>query len=353
MTILTLYILRTIAAPTFLVTLALMAITSIMALVDELAIAETYDYGAGIALQFVLLSLPNSIYQLSPTIMLIGSLLGLGVLASSSELIVMRASGISLMRLGFAAAISGAVFAVLAFIMGDLLVPKSHKIAFDLRSESRYGGTRVGEGGAWFREDNRYIFIEEIFSSEQLGKVHIYGFNDRYHLTGALAAERAMFKDQRWQLEAVRMSTLENEEVDISLYPKMDWQVTVSPEILQLSIVRADSLTTAGLWRYAEYLSSNNLDASEYWTELWRKLAMPITIIVMSLIAVPFVSGSRRSGGAGQRLFVGILLGIGFFLLNEIVGSSGQVYGLAPYVTTLLPTVIVLVAAVAWLKRFS
>lgn len=353
MKILDLYILRSIAAPTLLVALALVSISSIMALVSELETAERVGYSAGIALQFVMLGLPDSLYQLAPTIMLIGSLLGLGSLASSSELIVMRAAGFSLMRLGIAAAITGTVFSALVFFMGDWLVPRSHKVAFDLRSESRYGGIRFGTGGAWFREDNRYIFIEEIFSTERLGKVHIYGFDDQYRLTGALAAERARFDNERWQLEAVRMSTMENEEVDVAVYPQMDWLVTVSPEILRLSVVRTESLTTLGLWNYANYLSDNNLDASEYWTALWRKLAMPFTIIVMSLVAVPFVSGSRRSGGAGQRLFVGILLGMGFFLLNEIVGSSGQVYGLAPYVTALFPTVAALLIALIWLRRFS
>jgi len=351
--ILSLYILRSIAAPTLLVAFALLAVSSIMELVDELQTAERGGYGAGVALQFVALKLPNSIYELSPTIMLIGALLGLGALASSSELIVMRAAGMSQLRLAMAAALSGLMFAVAVFAMGDWLVPKTHQMSFDLRSEARYGGTRFGEGGAWFREDNRYIFIQEIFSEERLGKVHIYGFDDRYRLTGALAAERAKFDDERWQLESVRMSTVEDEQVHVSVHPQMDWLVTVSPEILRLSVVRPASLTTAGLWRYASYLSNNGLDAADYWTAWWRKLAMPITVVVMSLVAVPFVSGSRRSGGAGQRLFVGILLGVGFFLLNEIVASSGQVYGLPPFVTALLPTAVAFTAALVWLRRFS
>lgn len=353
MRILSLYILKSIAAPTLIVAFALLAISSILALVTELQTAERVGYGAGIALQFVLLDLPTSVYQLAPTTMLIGSLLGLGALASSSELIVMRAAGMSQMRLALAAALSGMVFGVLIFAMGDVLVPRSHQMAFDLRSESRYGGSRFGEGGAWFREDNRYIYIEEIFSVEQLGKVHIYGFDELYRLTGALSAERASFDKERWQLEAIRMTTVENERAEVSVIPRMDWLVTVSPEILRLSVVRPESLTTAGLWQYARYLTRNGLDAADYWTALWRKLAMPITVIVMSLVAVPFVSGSRRSGGAGQRLFVGIMVGVGFFLLNEIVASSGQVYGLPPYVTALLPTILVFSIALGWLRRFS
>ena len=353
MKILDFYVLRTIAGPTMLVILALTAISSIMALVSELQSAETAGYSNLVALQFVVLGLPDSIYQLAPTIMLIGSLLGLGALAASSELVVMRAAGMSLMRLGVAVAMTGALFASITFVLGDWVVPRSHQIAFELRSEARYGGSRFGEDGVWFREDNRYIFIEEIYTEKSLGKVHVYGFDDKYRLTGALTAEQAVFRDERWILESVRMSTVEEESVDMAFYPQMDWMVTVSPEILRLSVVRPQSLTSMGLWEYARFLGGNNLDAAEYWTALWRKLAMPFTVIVMSLVAVPFATGSRRSGSAGQRLFIGVLLGMGFFLLNEIVGSTGEVYGLAPYVTALAPTFIALVLAVIWLRRFS
>lgn len=353
MRIISFYILKSITAPTLLVTLALLAITSIMALVTELEDAELWGYGIEVVFQFVALKLPTSLYQLMPTIMLIGALLGLGSLASSSEIIVMRAAGLSLIKLSMATAVGGLVVGVIAFALGDWLVPKSHQMAFDLRSKVRLGVNRFAEEGAWFREDNRYIFIEEIFSEESLGKVHIYGFDDQYRLTGALAAERAHFKTDRWQLEAVRMSTVEDEQVKVSFYPQMDWLVTISPEILRLSVVRPESLTTAGLWRYAQYLSSNNLDAGQYESEMWRKLAMPLTVIIMSLAAMPFVIGSNRSGGAGQRLFIGVLLGVGFYLLNEIIGNSGQVYGLSPSMTALLPTLIVLTAILFWLRRFG
>lgn len=345
-----LYVMRSIAGPTLLVAFTLMTISSIMALVGELEAAERVGYGLDVAMQFVLLSLPAGVYQLAPTTMLLGALLGLGALASGSELVVMRASGISLTRLALATGMGGLVFAVLMFALGDWLVPLSNQVSYDLRTESRYEGHRR-QGGLWFREGNRFIHVEEIHARSRLGKVHEYAFDDQQRLAYSLYARSADYHDEQWHLSKLRASRMLDERIQIEKLPAQRWDVQIDPELLGLSAARAEFLSSRGLWEYASYLNHNGLDASDYWIALWRKLAMPLTIIVMSLVAIPFVVGSLRSTGQGQRLFIGIIMGIGFFLLNEIVGNSGQVYGLQPWATALLPTMLVAAVALFWIER--
>lgn len=350
MRILDLYVMRSIAGPTLLVAFTLMAISSIMALVGELESAERLGYGLGIAIQFVLLSLPAGVYQLAPTTILLGTLLGLGALASGSELVVMRASGMSLLRLAMATSMGGLIFAVLMFAVGDWLVPLANQMSYDLRTESRYEGQRR-QDGVWFREGNRFIHIESIYGQNRLGRVHEYAFDDRRRITNSMLAQAATYQDNAWLLAGVRQSLMQDERIRVKKNDEQLWDVRIDPDLLSLSALRADFLSARGLWEYARYLNTNGLDAYEYWIALWRKLAMPVTIIVMSLVAIPFVVGSLRSTGQGQRLFIGIILGIGFFLLNEIIGNSGQVYGLQPWATAMLPTLLVATVAFIWMER--
>ncbi|MGB1580423.1 MAG: LPS export ABC transporter permease LptG [Nevskiales bacterium] len=348
-----LYVMRSIAVPTCLVAFTLLVISSIMALVDELETAERIGYGLGVTLQFVVLNLPAAIYQLAPTTMLLGALLGLGALANGSELVVMRASGISIKRIGTATAFGGVLFAAFVFFLGDWLVPLSNETAYDLRTEARYAGQRHSDGGLWLREGNHYIHIEETYAGSHLGRLHKYDFDKNNRLTGTMVADSAVYSPEGWQLSNVRESIVEKQRISTRHSASRLWDVNLDPGLLRLSSVQAESLTAAGLWDYAHYLERNGLDSEDYEVALWRKIAMPITIVVMSLLAIPFVVGSLRSSGAGQRLFVGILLGIGFFLMNEIVGSSGQVYGLQPWATAMLPTLILAVVTLFALDRIN
>lgn len=347
-----LYLMRSIFVASLLVAMILIGISAFMSLLTELDNVGG-SYGTLQAIEFVMLKLPESLYALLPTIMLIGTLMGLGALAAGSELTVMRASGMSLLQLAATAAQAGVLVGALAYVLGDYVVPPAFNVAHNMRAEARFGEAPPtgGPGGVWLREANRYIHIGRIYSQDRVGEVNIYAFDAQHRITGTLAAESGSYDGRRWQLQMVRMSTLENQKITTAFYPKMDWPVTIDPGLLRLSVVRPETLSSMGLMDYARYLDKNGLDASTYWAWFWRKLAAPLTVIVMTLVAVPFVLGSQRTGGAGQRLFLGIMLGVGFYLLNEIVQNSGQVYGLPPWLTATLPTMIAGGVAIGWLQR--
>ena len=125
----------------------------------------------------------------------------------------------------------------------------------------------------------------------------------------------------------------------ISKKEDMSWDSGLSPEVLRLFVLEANALTATGLWQLIRYLDQNGLDSAEYQLSLWRKLVAPFTVLVMMLFAVPFVLGTLRDAGAGQRLFVGILIGVGFYLVNEVCASLGQLFAWPPLMAAGLPTV--------------
>lgn len=344
------YIFRSIAGPTMLVALVLLTVSGVLSLFGELESAENYDYGFGLAVQFVLLEMPISLYELAPTIMLLGALLGLGALASGSELVVMRASGVSLVKLGWAVALAGLFFSTLIFCLGEFLVPAAHRSSTDLEARVRYGESVAEPGSVWLREGRRFIHIEEIQSPQRLNGVQEFELDDQHRLVRQMQADTATYRDGQWRLQGMQVRRIGEASIDTVQSASRDWKVEIAPGLLRLSTTRPDSLTVRGLYDYARYLQDNELDAHEYWATLWQKLVMPATVVVMSLMAVPFSLGSLRSSGNGQRLFFGVILGVGFFLFNEILGNSGQVYGLPTWATAMMPTALLAVITLGWLR---
>ncbi len=123
----------------------------------------------------------------------------------------------------------------------------------------------------------------------------------------------------------------------------------INPDLLELSVVREDMLDTPSLVRYIGYLTANGLDAHRYLVAYWSRIATVVSVVVMTVLALPFVFGSLRSAGAGARLLVGLIVGLSYYVAGQVLESGGEVYRLDPLVIAWAPTaVLVLVTAVAF-----
>jgi lipopolysaccharide export system permease protein len=74
--------------------------------------------------------------------------------------------------------------------------------------------------------------------------------------------------------------------------------------------------------------------------EFWDHLARPVALLLMLMLSLPFVFGPLRSSSTGQRMLVGMLIGIGFYVFNSMFMQTGVVFGLNPLVTAWLPTLL-------------
>jgi len=115
--------------------------------------------------------------------------------------------------------------------------------------------------------------------------------------------------------------------------------------------VTPENLSIIKLKGYIEYLKTNGLNSKEYELSFWTKLIAPLTISGMIILAMPFVFGSLRNVGAGQRILVGFMLGLGFFIFNRLIGNAGLVYIDYPWVAAVIPTLVVLIVGIVLLKR--
>ncbi len=344
------YIFRSILVTTLIVALAIVAISAVLGLVDELDNVGKGNYGVALALQFVALKLPRGVYELFPIIVLLGTILGLGGLASGSELVAMRAAGVSLLRLSGAALRAGLVFALACVLFSEWLAPRAELLAHQLRAYHNLEDEESKlDSGIWLRDGESYIRIGTVVSTRLLESVYMYRFGPDKTLRVAVEAEKAKFDDGRWELLQVRYSEFGQGGVKSYELPRMDWKTNINPSLLQVSVLPPDRQTMRTLYQYAGYLQHYQLDSSHIQIALWSKMAVPVMALVMAMLAIPFVVGPLRTTGAGQRMFVGMVAGIVFFLLNEITLSTGRVYGLSPVLAAWLPTGALAVIALSWL----
>lgn len=333
------YIISHILGLTGVVALALLAIHSFVSFVSQIDEIGTGNFGYRELLFYTLWMAPSGLYVMLPIIAMLGTLMGLGTLASQSELTAMRAAGFSLLRLGASTLGGGLILGALCFVLGDYLAPRGQLAADALMSEAQ-SGVRAGIGGkpVWLRDGEHIFQIRNLVAEDHIQSVEIYTLGPDLNLKAAMLVEDGRYRDGAWHFRGVRRTEFGASNARVVEQAELDWPGTLSPEVLRLFVLEADALSSAGLVRLIGYLRDNNLDNSAYALALARKIVAPLTVMAMMLFAIPFVLGPLRNTGAGQRLFVGVLVGLVFYVINEVSANTGQLYGWDPLLSAGAPT---------------
>ncbi|CAN5368077.1 LPS export ABC transporter permease LptG [soil metagenome] len=337
------YISRTIIYATLLVLVVLLGLVFLFSLLSELGNVGKGEYGLLQTLFFVLLDMPFQMYTLFPMTALIGSLVGLGFLASHSELIVMRASGFSTTRIMMAVFIAASALTLLATLMGELLAPKSEHLAGTQKAMAISAGQTLStKRGTWIREGQTFVHIRAILPGKILENIHIYQFDNHQHLIMASYAKRAEFQADGWLLKDIKQSKISEERVTSTVIASQHWNLHINPTLLAITSIDPDSMTLIKLWEYSRYLQDNGRrsQSQEYSFAFWKRAFQPLATLVMIFLAVPFVFGSQRTITMGLRMVIGISIGLLFYILNQFFGPISLVYQIPPIVAAALPTVL-------------
>lgn len=351
MTILSLYLMRAILASTALVLVVLLAIAGLFEFIGQLDDIQG-NYQTQQAILYTVLRLPNLAFEMLPVATLIGSLLGLGALAGGSEIIVMRSAGLSIRRLAGMVALSGLVLLVATGLLGEFIGPPLDFYARDMRVQARYEKEEDFGQSAWVKDGPVYLHLQRVNSEFEFGSVYLFRFNDDNELASIAQAENSGIDEQdNWVLENLRETRFLDDGVQVVESPVAVETFEVNSELLGSSLVKPLSLSARGLLLYIDYLKRNNLDASQYESEIWNRASRTMTVLVMPVLALAFVFGSLRSGGAGGRLVIGVVIGLAYYLASETLANSGQVFNLNPAIVSWLPfAVLCLITAIALLR---
>jgi len=332
----------------------LVGLFSFIAFVDDLGSVGKGEYTLVGAVEYMLLTLPRRAFFLFPLAALVGTLVGLGVLASNLELSVMRVSGMSSMGIAMAVMKAGLLLAILSMLVGEFLAPVSERLAQQRRSVAVSDQLALNSNyGFWVRDGRSFINIRKVLPENRMGNVYIYEFDAENRLRVVTYAKQANFEGGEWFLHGIEQSEILDDRVVKRSLNQAIWRSLFKPDLVNVVAVKPESLSTLGLARYLTYLRENELSTARYELALWNKVAYPMATLVMIFLALPLVLGRLRSVGVGQRLVVGALVGIAFHVINQISGDLGLVYGLSPLISAFLPTLVFLAIGVVMMRRLA
>jgi len=349
------YIGRAIFTTSMLVLLTLVALAGIFGIISELDDVGKGNYTLANAMQYIFLTLPGKAYLLFAPAVLLGSLLGLGAMASNSELTVMRAAGISNGRIIRAVLMTGVALMLLIALLGETVMPKAEQIAEEIRLTALEERLSVkGRNGLWIKSGTKYVNISTIMPDFTLLGLSINEFNG-VTLVKSIKAARAIRVEESgsddWLLQEVESSTFDATSIETKLKDEQLWSEIVSaatvngqiPNLISVDVLKSlkgstESLSARNLYDQIQYLRDNQLDSRN----------IELAFLMLSL---PFVFASQRSGGAGQKIFIGIMLGIVYVLVNKLLTQLALTNGMSPFVSAALPLICFLVIAILGIQR--
>ncbi|WP_286233703.1 LPS export ABC transporter permease LptG [Thalassotalea sediminis] len=352
MRILDIYIARIIASTTLLTLAVFVSLSGIIKFVEQMKSVGKGSFDLSHAALYVLYAIPRDVELFFPMAALIGGLIGIGMLASNSELVVMQAAGLSRLDIIKSVMKSASVLILLSMAVGEWLAPAGEAAARQVKAQAISGGSLISsKGGTWAKDGDYFVHITEVQDTGSLKGIQIYRFDENLKLSSWLAASSAVYQGNAWQLNDVVDTYIQDETISSTTSTTKAWKSTLTPDKLGVVTVKPESLSVRGLLDYLDYLAENDQDPSRYQLAFWRKIVQPITVAVMLLVALSFIFGPLRSVSMGARIMMGIATGILFFITNEVLGSVSLVYQLPAAFGAVMPSVIFTGIALYFIRK--
>lgn len=350
MKIITRYLLKEITVNVLLIMLALIAMFSFFDLIQELESLGRGNYGLGTVTLFVLLSAPGHIYEVMPVAVLVGCMYSLGQFARHSELIVLRVSGISLLEILLSLLKIGLIFTLITFFIGELITPFSEKMAQRMRIKATDSViVQDFKSGLWVKDANSFVNVEEVLADSTLLNIHIYEFDKNFKLRTSSHAKSGQFEEDQWKLKQVTQTHFDKDTNRVKQLESATWRSLIRPELLNVLLVLPEKMSAWNLYSYINHLSINKQKTTRYEMALWAKMIYPLACLVMVILALPFGFVQQRATGASTKIFVGIMLGVLYQILNRTFVHLGTLNDWAPLFSAIMPTILFLVAGLTML----
>ena len=316
-------------------------------------------YTLGNAVAYILLTIPRRAYQWFVFAALIGSLVGMGALATTGELTALRAAGMSKLRICLS--VTGLVLVLMigVFILGETAAPAGDQRAQQIQLQRSSGQLHMRQsGGLWARDGDDIINAKAALAhlvdgrpEVELADVRVFGFNDVGELTSFRNAKLATQVGKAWTLHDVRDTRVSTEGAVSTIHAQQPWKTSLDPDVLEASVAHPEYLSLRDLSRNIDYLRANRQNPSAYLNAYWTRAFYPLNTVLLVLCALPFGFGALRSGGLGKRLFLGVIVAIAWYFIQRAIISTGTVFGAPPFIVNLIPALLLLAIAVWYYRR--
>jgi len=336
------YLYRTVLVYALMAMGVLMTLGALFLFISQQSDIGIGNYSAGDAMMFTFLNLPEQAFELLPIGALIGALMGLGNLASGSELVVTRASGVSVWRIAWPVGLAGLTLAIMMYGLGEYVAPPMAQFAKREKTTSKLADVSfAGSSSAWVKDGNLILRVQTGEVDQAFGGVSLYELGAN-RLLSVKRADRVSVADPgHWRLHNVATTRFSDDKIESEVVPEVTMTSSINPDFLGLAATDPDLLTLRGLWSYIDHLRRNSLGTASYEIGFWSRIARLFAVIVVTLLALPFVFGPLRTTGAGTRTVIGVLLGVVFFLITRTVENGGQLFNVNPVIVGWLPTAVI------------
>lgn len=337
---------------TLIISAVILALQSFLSLIQQFHHVGDAQYTMWKAFLFVPMQLPTQFYQLFPMVAFFGVLIGLTRLSSTSQLIVMRASGISVMRIAWSVIKTGILMIIVVTIIGEGAGPHWQQQSARMRQAALFPPLKNSLlESVWLHQGNTFTHIDELKNKDEMEDITRYHFSSGGRLERATTAPSGYFEKGEWELSNLKKSVFKHDRIVIETQPISSLQVAFRPNLqLEMSIISAKQ-NMVDLYHTIHYRRSIGLGVSQYVFTFWQRLLQPLTTLIMICLAVPFVFGSFRSTSMGLRMIGGVVVGFVFYMLNQLFGPITLVYQFPPLLAAIIPTTLFLCIAVLLLMR--
>lgn len=354
MSILSRYLFKVISTTTLIVLLIFLGMDFFIRLMSEFNDIGDGNYTVWSAMGYVLMTMPNDLYTMFPMAGLLGSLMGLGNLASHSELVVMRSSGMTLAQIVRIILNCILVFVLIICIFYETLAPKLTHQAEIMRATARSHGQAVStQYGVWVREANSFFHFEAVNRDGTVEGLTRYQFDEDHHLTSVSYAAKGKHQGIGWQVETVQTTHIGTNNVSADTAAEEWWPLRLDPVILRIAAIEPNEMNLLRLHKVIQYQKQNALRSADYSLGFWQRIFAPLTACVMMFLAIPFIFGPLRSATMGLRLVAGIALGFLFYILNQFIGPFCLLYQIPPIFAALTPLLLFMVVGFVLMKRIK
>ena len=312
------------------------------------------SYGILQAILFVILSIPGHIYEVIPLAVLIGSMYSIGQLSYNYEFNVMRASGYSIKKIAVSLMYTGLFFSFFTIIVGDFIAPHSEKSAQQIKlGNSNSSVSQEFGSGFWIKDGDNFVNIENVLPDSSLEQINIYEFDNKFNLRTIVNAKNGFFKQGEWKLSDIQQTIINKNSIEIKNITSGSWKSLMRPEMMNALIISPQKMSTINLFKFINYLKQNNQKSTKYEVALWEKLIHPLMPLVMLIFAIPFGFLQERSGGKFLKMFIGIIIGIAYQILNTLIRHLSLLNDWQPFVSSLIPTLIFLFIGIYMINKFE
>ena len=345
------YIAKTLLTYSLVVLIVWLSIYSFFNLLAELNAVGTYNYTILEAFKYILLQMPGVAYaQVSPVILL-GCILGMGHLATTGQLIILRASGLSIIKITWITLKNSFIFLILLTLVGELFAPTLTAFAENERSNAMGQTTlSISQNGFWIRDGDFFINVENNVDGALFKGIKVIEVNNESNkIESIVESKSAIFDGQMLNMDSTNIFSINSSNLfdnislkELNLYKK---RVAFDQDLINSLEKEPKDLTTFNIVKQIEFLKNNKLRVKVFELELYKRLVRPITLVAMILLAMLFIFGSTRDATLGRKIFFGVFIGLSFELISRIGGALALSFDFSPFVSTFIPTISIMIIA--------